>query len=225
MSDHSIFNELGPKQGGFLGLSAIIDAMNPWDLVKGFARGMRWLFVGHRYRESDESYNKKLNDMVLGNGGPGHARKATKDLPIAYEFRRSNFGIPMKTARDEEGATLLANAQPHPLNHVANASYVPASQRYDPQGGDISNEGTHYDSHYDSPYDGQDSQIGIATSGPSQPYQSQVPLAQQYLQQKRDARNQRSEPRPTRPQDSRTPVIHEELWGAEPAPRPTNGQF
>lgn len=214
-SHHTVFNELGPKQGGFLGVKAIVDAMNPWDLVKGFARGMRWLFVGHRHRETDESYNKKLNDMVLGP--PGHARKATKDLPIAYEFRRSNFGMPMKTPRDEEGANLLANAQPHPLNQVTNAAYVPASQRYDSQGNDISTGGTHYE----SAYEGQNQQIGVATSGPSQPYQSQVPLAQQYLQQKRDARQQRSEPRP---QDSNTPIIHEELWGAEPGPRPSDAR-
>jgi len=218
MSDHALYNELGPKQGGFLGIKAIMDAMNPWDLVKGFARGMRWLFVGHRHRESDESYNKKLNDMVLGTSGPGHARKATKDLPIAYEFRRSNFGIPMKTPQDEEGATLLSHAQPHPLNQVTNAAYVPASQRYDSQGNNIAE-----DTHYNSPYEGQGPQIGVATSGPSQPYQSQVPLSQQYMQQKRDARDQGSEPRSTRPQVSNTPVIHEELWGAEPSPRPGNG--
>jgi len=213
MSDQPVYNELEPKQGGFLGVKAIVDAMNPWDLVKGFARGMRWLFVGHRHRESDESYNKKLNDMVLGTSGPGHARKATKDLPIAYEFRRSNFGLPKKTPQDEEGANLLGNAQPHPLNQVTNATYTPASQRYDSQG-TLNSAGV---MHYESPYEGQGSQIGIATSGPSQPYQSQVPLEQQYLQQKRDA-SQR--PMPTRLQNSSTPVIHEELWGAEPSPRP-----
>jgi len=224
LSDQPIFNELGPKQGGFLGIKAIVDAMNPWDLVKGFARGMRWLFVGVRNRESDDSYNKNTNDMSLDPPGKlrfGHTRMATKDLPIANEFRRSNFGMPMKTARDDEGATLLSNAQPNPLE--SGRAYVPARQRYDAQGNDISAEGTHYD----SPYGGdQDPQIGMAVSGgPPQQYQSQVPLAQQYLQQKREQRQQKPTPpseqwanssRPTRPGEPPNPsVIHEELWGAD----------
>lgn len=214
MTDHPAFNELGPNQGGFLGIKAIIDAMNPWDLVKGFARGMRWLFVGHRTRETDESYNKKLNDMDLGAPGVGHARKPTKDLPIAYEFRRSNFGMPITTPQDEEGANLLAHAQPHPLNQTTNASsaYLPARQRYDAAGNDMSAQ-------YDSPYESQNHrEIGVATSsGPPQPYQAQVPLAQQYLQQKREQRQQR----PTEPHRPANPaVIEEELWGADHGPHP-----
>ncbi|KAF2100934.1 DUF300-domain-containing protein, partial [Rhizodiscina lignyota] len=35
---------------------ALIDAFNPWDIVKALARSMRWLFVGYRKRENDESY-------------------------------------------------------------------------------------------------------------------------------------------------------------------------
>ncbi|KAG9244416.1 organic solute transporter Ostalpha-domain-containing protein [Calycina marina] len=226
MSDQGpIFNELGPKQGGFLGIKALIDAMNPWDLVKGFARGMRWLFIGVRRREEDESYNKNLNDMVLPNGT--HQRKATSDLPIAYEFRRSNFGMPMKPPQDEEVANLLNNAQPQPLYQRGSGAYVPARQRYDAQGNDITPE----NGQLKSPYPRDSQQIGVAISGmpDHQAYQSQVPLSQQYLHQKRYARQQRPlEPMPTHVEQSTPPATNtkeDELWGAASAKRDENNQF
>ncbi|KAF2084077.1 DUF300-domain-containing protein, partial [Saccharata proteae CBS 121410] len=43
-------------KGGPMGIKALIDAFNPWDIVKAFARGMRWLFVGSRRRHTDSSY-------------------------------------------------------------------------------------------------------------------------------------------------------------------------
>jgi len=149
---YPVLNEIGPNQGGFLGIKAFADAMNPWDLVKGFARGMRWLVVGRRNRENDSSYNKNSelnlvnsqydNDMVSGLGGPpkmGHRYKATADLPIAMEFRKSKFGMPTQPPLKEEEARLLANAQ-NP------GGYVPARQRYDSNGQDINSGGTSYDS-------------------------------------------------------------------------------
>lgn len=195
-------NELGPKQGGFLGLNALIDAMNPWDLVKGFARGMRWLFVGRKNRENDASYKVSSfdinnpgneNDMTLGPTGLADTgSKGAQGLPIANEFRRSNFGMPNKTSVDEERAGLVAHAQGNPLN-TGGSGYVPARQRYDANGQDISTGGTHYDSPYDrspdrlagrNPTPGtirrqqQDGQIGMAVSSEPEPYQSHV--QQQY---------------------------------------------
>lgn len=43
--------------GGFLGIKAFLDAMNPWDLIKATARGFRWLCVGRKHREADPSYD------------------------------------------------------------------------------------------------------------------------------------------------------------------------
>ncbi|KAE8442995.1 hypothetical protein EG329_002458 [Mollisiaceae sp. DMI_Dod_QoI] len=151
-----IKNEIGPKQGGFLGVMALMDAMNPWDLVKGFARGMRWLFVGRKHRENDPSYKMNLaneNDMALEPTiSSEQLYKRTESLPIAEEFRRSKFGLP-KFQNDnnndnnnnkvyDEGAGLIENAQPNPLN---TGGYVPASQRYDANGQDISAGGRRYD--------------------------------------------------------------------------------
>ncbi|KAJ5885576.1 organic solute transporter Ostalpha-domain-containing protein [Penicillium tannophilum] len=45
--------------GGFLGIKAFLDAMNPWDLIKATARGFRWLFVGRKTREADPSYEMR----------------------------------------------------------------------------------------------------------------------------------------------------------------------
>ena len=177
----------GPNLGGFLGIKAFIDAMNPWDLVKAFARGMKWLFVGRKNRENDSSY--KNSAFNFGNGaegvtlgdasGPNGAYKSdtgyngAASLPIADQFRRSNFGMPATTVQDEEGAGLIAHAQPNPLNR-ADSNYAqhpgqlydyngqqtkPAypgssNQRYDPSGQDIGagkvryGPGTEYSSSY-----------------------------------------------------------------------------
>lgn len=190
-------NELGPKQGGFLGIMALVDAMNPWDLVKGFARGMRWLFVGRKNRENDPSYKMNLaneNDMALEpTAGQDQSYKRTESLPIAEEFRRSKFGLP-KFGNDnkvyDEGAGLIDNAQPNPLNP---GGYVPARQRYDANGQDISAGGRRYDETLESnpdrlnsynPTPGtvrrqenprlQDQDIGMAMTAPPEPYQSHV---------------------------------------------------
>lgn len=245
-----VLNELGPNQGGFLGIKAFVDAMNPWDLVKGFARGMRWLFVGVKTRENDPSYKNhdtynlatsgSQNDMSLGPdgmakpGSQGHRHKNTADLPIAMEFRRSKFGMPTNgTLKEEEEAQLLTNAQNH------GSAYVPARQRYDSNGQDISSGGTPYDSPYSESPDRlggrnggeQGAQIGMAVSGsPPRQGRGQGPQAQAYLEQKRLARQQRQDPpteepiqqrRPSEPEHEDVPPnpqlqahIHNELWGA-----------
>lgn len=116
-------NEHLPRQGGFMGLRALWDAVNVWDVAKAFGRGMRWLFVGVKHRHEDVSYRAAarkdssastalaMDDLGLqppggkrfagvdtayaggGLGGLGAGAKSTDHLPIATEFRRSRFGI------------------------------------------------------------------------------------------------------------------------------------
>lgn len=227
-------NELGPKQGGPLGLMAIVDAMNPWDLVKGFARGMRWLFVGLRHREKDSSYNNNgsldfnnpNNDMSLEpQTSPPQGYKRSENLPIAEEFRRSKFGLQgFGTAKvDDEGAGLIAHAQPNPLNTPS--GYVPARQRYDANGQDISSGGRAYNDPYNSdsnpdsfvginPTPGtvrrqenklESEDIGMAVSDTPEPYQSHViqqpytstTASDAYLENKRQARQGQGAPKPS----------------------------
>lgn len=51
-------SETGRAQyhGGFAGFNAVLDALNPTDLVKALARGVRWLFVTRKHRHHDISY-------------------------------------------------------------------------------------------------------------------------------------------------------------------------
>ncbi|KAI0206231.1 organic solute transporter Ostalpha-domain-containing protein [Astrocystis sublimbata] len=107
-------NERLPKQGGFAGLKAFVDALNLWDIVKAFGRGVRWLFVGAKRRHEDPSYQLKGDTSYPMPGHPDG--KSTDHLPIANQFRRSNFGLPIAPGDrlPEESAGLIANAQPNP---------------------------------------------------------------------------------------------------------------
>lgn len=48
-------------RGGPLGIKALMDALNPWDLVKAIGRGFRWFAVGRRTREQDISYKSSIS--------------------------------------------------------------------------------------------------------------------------------------------------------------------
>jgi hypothetical protein len=230
LSPTSSLNKPGMNQGGFLGTRALMDAMNPWDLVKGFARGMRWLFVGIKNRENDSSYKPSSfdinnpsneNDLTLESTGADPSYKGEQGLPIADQFRRSKFGLPSSNKVDDEGAGLIAHAQPNPLN--PGSGYVPASQRYDANGQDISQGGAPYESDYSeqspdrlvgkNPTPGtirrheQAGDIGIAVSAPPEQNESQLEpeqsphhpsnrgtTADAYREQLRQARRQEPNP-------------------------------
>ena len=51
--------------GGPLGARALLDAFNPWDMVKGVGRGFKWFVVGRRAREQDVSYTNSGRSIVL----------------------------------------------------------------------------------------------------------------------------------------------------------------
>lgn len=245
-------NEPGPKLGGFLGVKALADAMNPWDLAKGFARGMRWLFVGRKHRENDASY--KANTFIDGNdmamepqsSPPSGFKRGADDLPIAEEFRRSKFGLPglgSKIDERDEGAGLIAHAQPNPLN--PGSGYTPARQRYDANGQDISADGYRYDParSYESSPDRlaqinptpgsmrraekapRNEDIGMAISDPSEEYSSHVvqepytstTASNAYLEQKRQERQGRSQTKPSEQwASSNRPTRPQELDAAPP---------
>ncbi|KAH8692142.1 organic solute transporter Ostalpha-domain-containing protein [Talaromyces proteolyticus] len=59
--DGNIRERIQEYHGGRLGTAAIMDAMNPWDLCKAIARGLRWLFVGRKQRMLDQSYQLAAN--------------------------------------------------------------------------------------------------------------------------------------------------------------------
>jgi hypothetical protein len=52
--------------GGPLGVKALLDAFNPWDLVRAVGRGFRWVVVRRRIREQDVSYTNSGRILDLG---------------------------------------------------------------------------------------------------------------------------------------------------------------
>lgn len=91
--------------GGPLGIKAILDCFNPWDLIKATGRSARWLFVGRRKRMQDASYssvhsqqtdNNKMSDLDTTPTAYGGTTNAAASQPPMYT---------------EEGSRLLANAQ------------------------------------------------------------------------------------------------------------------
>ncbi|RDL36210.1 Uncharacterized protein BP5553_06822 [Venustampulla echinocandica] len=236
-TDSPPMNTLGKNEGGLLGWRAIADAMNPWDLVKAFARGMRWLVVGRKHRENDTSYkNGQENDMVLEPSQ--RAYKGDDHLPIANEFRRSKYGIPSAGPNEvpgEEGAGLITHAQPNPQN--SSSGYDPMRQRSDsddrslspdrfmgenPTPGSLTEKGNR----------GQGNMGMAAAQGEPEPYQSHAipqpfPSAIQseaYLEDRRHQRRQQPNPSEQWANSSR-PVgdaqeVHNALWGGRPPPKP-----
>ncbi|KAF2763380.1 DUF300-domain-containing protein [Pseudovirgaria hyperparasitica] len=123
-------SESAPKssyQGGPLGIKALLDAFNPWDLVKSTGRGFRWLFVGARKRHHDVSYQKgthlgNLNGSepqytgitFAGNGEPANSLYHPSNTGYeSYKEQRTYGGL---QGREDDNAGLLSHAQAQPTN-------------------------------------------------------------------------------------------------------------
>lgn len=91
-------------KGGPLGLYALADAFNPWDIIKASARGFRWLFVGVKHRHNDSSYTAPTGSKVGtmdGYTGPLHAGNGS----AATELQRPSND----TCSRERGDTLATD--------------------------------------------------------------------------------------------------------------------
>lgn len=117
-------------QGGHLGLKALIDAMNPLDLLKAIGRGARWLFVGRKNRLQDPSYREHHESIGMQPSQAGIASQGT-----AYEGgntamsggRTARYG----SSPDEEGEILLAHPQPNPESgYVGSSPWVDEPDDY-----------------------------------------------------------------------------------------------
>ncbi|KAI4170529.1 MAG: hypothetical protein LQ343_004906 [Gyalolechia ehrenbergii] len=68
--------------GGPLGTRALLDAFNPWDLIKAIGRGFRWFAVGRRRREEDISYSAyKISRPVNVNSSIGVGAEGGTSVP------------------------------------------------------------------------------------------------------------------------------------------------
>ncbi|RMZ78652.1 hypothetical protein DV738_g3720, partial [Chaetothyriales sp. CBS 135597] len=111
-------------QGGFLGIRALIDSINPWDIVKACARGAKWLFSGRKTRHNDVSYDMSRRQATHPDDPKldGAAPKPDTDIdPIeegGFNSRPPTYqsvipGAPYGSLGGDhiEGETLLANPQ------------------------------------------------------------------------------------------------------------------
>lgn len=114
-------------QGGPLGISALMDAFNPWDLVKAVGRGFKWFAVGRRTREQDISYKNSTQgtnleparrtdpnyDPYRGNAPYDYNDFSTDpdDSTHPYPGGKPSRYNPMD---ENEEDNLLTNAQPAP---------------------------------------------------------------------------------------------------------------
>ncbi|TKA57579.1 hypothetical protein B0A49_10122, partial [Cryomyces minteri] len=70
----------GPGKLQYRGFArALLDAFNPWDIVKASARGARWLVVGRKHRTNDSSYGTKPGNVPTEPQYNGVAFAATGD--------------------------------------------------------------------------------------------------------------------------------------------------
>ena len=92
-------------KGGPLGIVALGEAFNPWDIIKMTARGFRWLFVGVRHRHHDASYiPRKGNEDSMGWDGSVPTSAAG---PSTMELQGRGRSETVSTVDDHAG--LLAN--------------------------------------------------------------------------------------------------------------------
>ena len=201
-----------PPSGGFLGLAAIWDAMNLWDIVKAFGRGMRWLFCGVKRRKEDISYKNNLDlDNLHNKDGSSYdamrpGAKSTDHLPIATEFRRSTFGMGgyQRVQRGDEGSSLIEHAQPNPETGLAVTTNSPHRIQTNTPWQPANEHSQHQDPYIDSPQ---------KTSAPPFPFpeagSSNRPPRPE-VQTNQPPRPQTSHRSPTSPQNTHSPPSREQ---------------
>lgn len=157
-------------KGGWLGSRALVDAFNPWDLVKSVGRGFKWLAVGRRTREQDSSYKNSARGTGLeptrtvlplksntphdsDNFSTGHG----KDTRIPSGRKPPHYRSPDED--EEEGENLLTNTQSVPYSR-SDLPYAPH------QGGSAVDIGTM------NLYGGQSDQIRTKNPPPEKDFEN-----------------------------------------------------
>lgn len=108
-------------RGGAFGSKALMDAFNPWDIIKAVGRGFKWFMVGRKTRMEDISYK---------NTAQGTGLESTRNQITAFETATHSFdgasGPPHPFAQggkpgryhplseEEDSDRLLAHAQSNP---------------------------------------------------------------------------------------------------------------
>lgn len=126
MSGSGYSGEAPKYKGGPLGIKAMADAFNPWDIIKASARGFRWMVVGYRHRTDDVSYQNpnKLNGNT-GYVGPTYAGSAEP----ATELRPSDDGRG-RIRGDTLGTEVGEDDRAGLLRHTANPARMESASPY-----------------------------------------------------------------------------------------------
>ena len=107
--------------GGLFGSKALMDAFNPWDIIKAIGRGFKWFVIGRKTRMQDISYK---------NSAQGTGLEPTRNQITAFETGDHSFrgvsgpphslvqggkpGRYQQLSEEEDSARLLAHAQSNP---------------------------------------------------------------------------------------------------------------
>ncbi|KAJ9302767.1 hypothetical protein DTO271G3_141 [Paecilomyces variotii] len=137
-NDPEFYGGKARYHGGFMGIKALIDAFNPWDLMKAIGRGLRWLFVGRKTRMLDPSYQndpssfgmKPTDASAPETSFPGPNVTAYKGPGVgrAGSGRSDFYG---GSSPEDEGEELLPNAQPQPQSYIPHGEIGVAMSSYD----------------------------------------------------------------------------------------------
>lgn len=129
-------NEPGTGFGGgselrYLGVfTALVDAFNPWDIVKMTARGFRWLFVGVRKRHDDISYHQDPDFAKPGVGGANYA-------PVGVGAPGAN--LELRAGKEADGSRgrsqTIEDDRARLLHHQAQPGRGPSLSPYRPYEG------------------------------------------------------------------------------------------
>ncbi|KAJ5182686.1 hypothetical protein N7492_000302 [Penicillium capsulatum] len=162
-------------EGGYLGLKALIDAMNPLDLFKAIGRGARWLFVGRKNRLQDPSYRPHHESIgmqpsesgIIDHGTAYHGGNATMSGGRTGRYDSAPY---------EEGEVLLAHPQPNP-----ESAYMGSSPWADEPDEDFHGQPGRFYSQGPSPYESANHPDAAYSSHAAahQPYPVDGPLREQ----------------------------------------------
>ena len=115
-------------KGGPMGTKALLDAFNPWDLVKAIGRGFRWIAIGRRRREEDISYStykisRPVNvDSSTGLGGTQGGISMTPGpfTPGGSNKKQGKYRQLTGDIDHDDDRRLLSHQQVVPLSDSAN---------------------------------------------------------------------------------------------------------
>lgn len=122
-------------RGGRLGHRALMDAFNPWDIIKAVGRGFRWIAIGRKRRTEDTSYKGHTHSASLeptrNQFTAFEAAKWGSREELAGPFAATNTPQPSRyslrktVSHEDDFDELLHHAQANPRNNIPDIRFSP----------------------------------------------------------------------------------------------------